>query len=84
MPLRRYAKANFYTIGICHKTIPELSDQEVNELPRAELEQDLIFDGLLLFQNEMKVESPEAIQKLTLEFVIATALRMDSRSLKIT
>lgn len=60
----RYAKANFYTIGICHKTIPELSDQEVNELPRAELEQDLIFDGLLLFQNEMKVESPEAIQKL--------------------
>eukprot|EP00435_Cladocopium_sp_Y103_P035422 s1144_g9.t1 len=67
----RYAKANFYTISICHKSIPELSDQEVNELPRAELEQDLIFDGLLLFQNEMKA-TPSPRKEGAIRSVICT------------
>ena len=60
----RYAKANFYTISICHKTLPPMTEKQIAELPRTELEEKLRFVGLLLFQNEMKLEAPQAIEKL--------------------
>ena len=64
--LRHYAKANFYTISICHKTLPPMTEKQIAELPRTELEENLSFVGLLLFQNEMKLEAPQAIEKLKL------------------
>ena len=43
-----------------------MTEKQIAELPRTELEENLSFVGLLLFQNEMKLESPQAIQRLKL------------------
>ncbi|CAK9059542.1 unnamed protein product [Durusdinium trenchii] len=60
-----YAKANYYTIGVSHKMLPQdLTHQEVCALAREELEKEADLVGLLLFQNEMKAEAPEAIRQL--------------------
>ena len=59
----QHAKANYYTISICHKRL-RASDEQVGELPRGDLEENVALCGLLLFKNEMKSEAPEAIQQL--------------------
>lgn len=43
-----------------------MTEKQIAELPRTELEEKLSFVGLLLFQNEMKLEAPQAIEKLKL------------------
>ncbi|CAE7226903.1 ATP13A3 [Symbiodinium sp. CCMP2456] len=59
-----HAKANYYALSICHRSLPEKSNSEVGEMSRSELEQNVQFCGLLLFRNEMKREAPQAIQQL--------------------
>jgi len=60
-----HAKANYYALSICHRSLQgDLSNSEVLEMSRSELEQNVQFCGLLLFRNEMKREAPQAIQQL--------------------
>lgn len=59
-----HAKANYYALSICHRSLPEKSNSEVAEMSRSQLEQNVQFCGLLLFRNEMKREAPQAIQQL--------------------
>jgi len=58
------AKDGFYVLGIATKTIPECSTQELADMTRDEVEAGLGVCGLLLFRNEMKPDSPEAMAKL--------------------
>ncbi|EER00609.1 Cation-transporting ATPase, putative [Perkinsus marinus ATCC 50983] len=59
------AADNFYTLAMAIKTMPSsISDEEVVSTSRDELEDGLRMCGLLLFRNEMKHDSPAAIQAL--------------------
>mmetsp|Transcript_9419 Transcript_9419/g.15216 ORF Transcript_9419/g.15216 Transcript_9419/m.15216 type:complete len:1314 (+) Transcript_9419:53-3994(+) len=54
------AADQYYVLGIGMK---EISASRVDD-PRDKLEQGLIFSGLFLFRNEMKVDSPQAVSDL--------------------
>lgn len=56
-----YAAEQYYVLGLGMKV---LKTTDVANTPRAELEADLQFLGLLLFRNEMKVDSPDAVNAL--------------------
>jgi cation-transporting ATPase 13A3/4/5 len=56
----RFATEQYYVLGIGMKVI----QGPVAETPRADLENGLSFLGLLLFRNEMKVDSPDAVLAL--------------------
>ncbi|CAJ1416427.1 unnamed protein product [Effrenium voratum] len=59
------AKQNYYTLGISYKDLgPNITDDQVRSMPREQLEHDVSVCGLLLFRNEMKADSPDAIQSL--------------------
>eukprot|EP00931_Biecheleriopsis_adriatica_P039456 TRINITY_DN22565_c0_g1_i1.p1 TRINITY_DN22565_c0_g1~~TRINITY_DN22565_c0_g1_i1.p1 ORF type:complete len:1348 (+),score=245.05 TRINITY_DN22565_c0_g1_i1:60-4046(+) len=58
------AKDNYYTLGIAFKELPPLTKEQVQGLSRDDLERDVSIIGLLLFRNEMKADSPEAIEQL--------------------
>lgn len=58
------AKQNYYTLGISNKDLGPMSDEQVRNLPRELLERDVSICGLLLFRNEMKADSPDAIESL--------------------
>ena len=51
----------YYVLGICQRSFDKGVD--VASLTRDDLEKDLSFAGLLMFRNEMKPDSPEAIQE---------------------
>lgn len=56
------SKNQYYVITIGYKDLPDHLD--VNTLPRAELEQGLTICGLLLFRNDVKPDSAQAIDEL--------------------
>jgi len=58
------AKQNYYTLGISNKDLGSMSDDQVRNMPREQLERDVSICGLLLFRNEMKADSPDAIESL--------------------
>jgi len=59
------AKDNYYTLGIASKNLsPSLSNEQVAGMTREELESGPSVIGLLLFRNEMKADSPDAIDML--------------------
>lgn len=58
------AKQNYYTLGISNKDLGSMSDDQVRNMPREQLERDVSVCGLLLFRNEMKADSPDAIESL--------------------
>lgn len=58
------AKDNYYTLGISYKELPPMTDEQVRNTPREQLESFVNICGLLLFRNEMKADSPEAIESL--------------------
>eukprot|EP00928_Gymnodinium_smaydae_P013850 TRINITY_DN15027_c1_g1_i1.p1 TRINITY_DN15027_c1_g1~~TRINITY_DN15027_c1_g1_i1.p1 ORF type:complete len:1307 (-),score=256.90 TRINITY_DN15027_c1_g1_i1:267-4187(-) len=59
------AKQNYYTLGIATKMLPPgYSPQQIADMPRDELERGVDICGLLLFRNEIKIDSAEAIQQL--------------------
>merc|ERR1740130_1778273 len=55
-----FAEEQYYVLGIGMKVLEAGGESE----KRAELEKDLTFLGLLLFRNEMKVDSPDAVLAL--------------------
>merc|ERR1712003_450632 len=60
-----YAKRGNYTLGLAIKTLPStLSNDDVVAMSRNSLEDGLTICGLLLFINEMKNDSPDAMQAL--------------------
>jgi len=65
---RDLSSEGFYVLGLACKRM-DLTDSEgnttdVHKLPRDHLEQDLTFLGLLLFKNELKQDSKQAIEEL--------------------
>lgn len=60
----RCAKDNYYTLGIATKTLPRQNAQQLASQTRDQLEANLEFCGLVLFRNEIKSDSAEAIQRL--------------------
>ncbi|CAE8657758.1 unnamed protein product, partial [Polarella glacialis] len=62
---QKCAKENFYTLGISTKELPsQMTDQQLADLPRRQLEDGVSVCGLLLFRNEMKADSPLAMEML--------------------
>merc|ERR1719482_1495513 len=55
-----YAADQYYVLGVGMKTLADKGELA----PREQLEQDLSFVGLLLFRNEMKSDSPDAVKAL--------------------
>jgi len=59
------AKDGYYTLGIASKSLPQsLTTQQIADMSRDSLEAGLGICGLLLFRNEMKRDSPNAIREL--------------------
>lgn len=59
------AKDNFYTLGVSFKELPQTTtDGQLANMTRDQLEADVEVCGLLLFRNEMKADSGEAIARL--------------------
>lgn len=58
---RQLASEGFYILGVAMKMLDEMNK---NLQPRAELETGLTFLGLLLFKNELKVDSAAALAEL--------------------
>lgn len=56
------AADSFYVLGVAARTLD--GDANVTEISRDELESGLCFTGLLMFRNEIKYDSPQAIQEL--------------------
>merc|ERR1719330_1279030 len=62
-----YARDGFYVICMATKTLArELSTLELSAMTRDELEEDLQVCGFLLFRNEPKTDSLQAIEQLKL------------------
>eukprot|EP00928_Gymnodinium_smaydae_P039403 TRINITY_DN2692_c0_g1_i3.p1 TRINITY_DN2692_c0_g1~~TRINITY_DN2692_c0_g1_i3.p1 ORF type:complete len:1395 (+),score=138.36 TRINITY_DN2692_c0_g1_i3:550-4185(+) len=61
----RHSSECYYLLAMGYKEINfTISDEEIMTLPREELEANLKLCGLLLFRNEMKEDSPKAIEEL--------------------
>ena len=58
----RLAADCFYVLGVASRSLDK--DVDVASLTRDDLEADLSFAGLLMFRNEMKHDSPDAIKEL--------------------
>eukprot|EP00928_Gymnodinium_smaydae_P039404 TRINITY_DN2692_c0_g1_i4.p1 TRINITY_DN2692_c0_g1~~TRINITY_DN2692_c0_g1_i4.p1 ORF type:complete len:1393 (+),score=138.01 TRINITY_DN2692_c0_g1_i4:564-4181(+) len=62
----RYARECYYLLAMGYKELDEsISADQIVTLPREELESNLKLCGLILFRNEMKADSPKAIEQLT-------------------
>lgn len=58
------AKDGYYVLGIATKTIPLSEEAKLVDMTRDQIEEGLSVCGLLLFRNEMKKDSPQAILEL--------------------
>lgn len=58
------AKNGYYVLGIATKTMPLESREKLLDMTRDDIEEGLSVCGLLLFRNEMKKTSPQAIHEL--------------------
>jgi cation-transporting ATPase 13A3/4/5 len=58
------ASENFYVLGVAYREVSEAEIQKLAEAPRAEVEKNLKFLGLLQFRNELKPDSASAIAAL--------------------
>jgi len=62
---QQYAKGGYYVLGVATKSLPgTVTEQELADMSRNTLEDGLSLCGLLLFRNEMKPDSPDAIIEL--------------------
>eukprot|EP00929_Paragymnodinium_shiwhaense_P036539 TRINITY_DN19569_c0_g1_i4.p1 TRINITY_DN19569_c0_g1~~TRINITY_DN19569_c0_g1_i4.p1 ORF type:complete len:1292 (-),score=164.98 TRINITY_DN19569_c0_g1_i4:385-4260(-) len=60
-----YARQCYYVLGMCSKELPNyMAPNDIVSMPRDQLEADLQLLGLLLFRNEMKPDSLQAIEDL--------------------
>ena len=59
-----FAKNQYYVLGIGMKILHLTEHQKLADLTRDDLEQDIEFVGLLMFLNEVKSDSHEAINDL--------------------
>jgi len=58
------AKDGYYVLGIATKTMPLSEKDKLVDMTRDQIEDGLSVCGLLLFRNEMKRDSPQAIEEL--------------------
>jgi cation-transporting ATPase 13A3/4/5 len=72
----QYAKEGCYVIAVGTRVIK--SDQANHELVREEVEKDLKFAGLILFRNELKPDSIDAISELQSAGVAVRMMTGDS------
>mmetsp|Transcript_94359 Transcript_94359/g.197097 ORF Transcript_94359/g.197097 Transcript_94359/m.197097 type:complete len:1298 (-) Transcript_94359:217-4110(-) len=62
---QKCAKDGYYTLGIATKLLDNtLTEQQIADMTRDSLEAGLGVCGLMLFRNEMKRDSPDAIREL--------------------
>jgi len=60
----RCAKDGYYVLGIATKVLPASMEAQLVDMTRDQIEDGLTVCGLLLFRNEMKRDSPDAIAAL--------------------
>merc|ERR1719410_625485 len=58
------AKDGYYVLGIAYKTLPLSAEATLTDMGRDEIEEGLSICGLILFRNEMKKDSPQAMREL--------------------
>ena len=58
------ASDNYYILGVAYREVTEAEVEKLAHAPRAEVEKDLKFLGLLLFRNQLKPDSASAIAAL--------------------
>jgi cation-transporting ATPase 13A3/4/5 len=58
------ASDNYYVLGVAYREIKEAEVEKLIHAPRADVEKDLKFLGLLLFRNQLKPDSASAIAAL--------------------
>merc|ERR1719160_1736195 len=58
------ASDNYYVLGVAYREVKEADVEKLLHAPRADLEKDLLFLGLLLFRNQLKPDSASAIAAL--------------------
>jgi len=58
------ASENYYILGVAYREVTEAEVEKLAHAPRADVEKDLKFLGLLLFRNQLKPDSASAIAAL--------------------
>merc|ERR1719160_1430100 len=61
---KQTASDNYYVLGVAYREVKEAEVETLIHAPRAEVEKDLKFLGLLLFRNQLKPDSASAIAAL--------------------
>jgi cation-transporting ATPase 13A3/4/5 len=61
---KQTASDNYYVLGVAYREVTEAEVEKLLHAPRAEVEKDLKFLGLLLFRNQLKPDSASAIAAL--------------------
>jgi magnesium-transporting ATPase (P-type) len=61
----RHALEGYYVLALAHKTFENVSEEQtVLEMERGELERDCMFIGFMLFRNELKSDTGDALSQL--------------------
>merc|ERR1719201_446005 len=58
------ASDNYYILGVAYREVKDSEVEKLTHAPRADVEKDLKFLGLLLFRNQLKPDSASAIAAL--------------------
>merc|ERR1719160_1349852 len=61
---KQTASDNYYVLGVAYREVKEAEVEKLIHAPRADVEKDLQFLGLLLFRNQLKPDSASAIAAL--------------------
>jgi magnesium-transporting ATPase (P-type) len=76
--LQTSARAGIYQISVGSKPLTLTSSESVVDLTRDAVECDLLFEGVLDFQNVMRPEAPDVIHQLAQGEVVSTMVTGDS------
>jgi magnesium-transporting ATPase (P-type) len=60
----RHALEGYYVLALAHKTFEGVGEGQVLEMERGELERDCMFIGFMLFRNELKSDTADALSQL--------------------
>jgi len=60
----QHALQGCYVIGMSTRKLGKMTDLEISQLTRSSVEKDLAFQGNLLFRNELKEDTTQAIKKI--------------------
>lgn len=62
--LRTYSQSGIYQIAVATKDLTDITPRNVGSLSRDKAEQDLTFEGVLNFANQLREDTPKVIKQL--------------------